>query len=127
MATIDRFKSILDKGTINSEGVTIRLDAQLKYDYLAAIHTMEQLQDLAKEFKDRDKKREDFKEKFLNNCRKTLKVLVDDENGLRDIKNIEHAIKVLNDCRTELLKLDGAAHESKKLAKKIEDGISAGR
>ena len=105
----------------------MKLDAQLKYDYLAAVHTMEQLQDLAAEFKDRNKKREDFKAKLLNSCRNTLKNLVEDENGLKELKNIDHAIKLLNDCRTELLKLEGAAHESHKLAKKIEDGVSAGR
>ena len=105
----------------------MKLDAQLKYDYLAAVHTMEQLQDLANEFKDRNKKREDFKSKLLNSCRNTLKNLVDDENGLKELKNIDHAIKVLSDCRTELLKLEGQVHESRKLAKKIEDGVSAGR
>ncbi|MBR2179165.1 MAG: hypothetical protein IJ862_02060 [Selenomonadaceae bacterium] len=127
MATIDRFKDALQIGKIFTEGASMKLDAQLKYDYLAAVHTMDQLQDLATEFKDRNKKRDDFKAKLLNSCRNTLKNLVDDENGLKDLKNIDHAIKVLNDCRTELLKLDGAAHESHKLAKKIEDGVSAGR
>ena len=127
MATIDRFKDALQIGKIFTEGASMKLDAQLKYDYLAAVHTMEQLQDLANEFKDRNKKSEDFKAKLLNSCRNTLKNLVDDENGLKELKNIDHAIKVLNDCRTELLKLEGAAHESHKLAKKIEDGVSAGR
>ena len=127
MATIDRFRDALQIGKIFTEGASMKLDAQLKYDYLAAVHTMEQLQDLADEFKDRNKKREEFKAKLLNSCRNTLKNLVDDENGLKELKNIDHAIKVLSDCRTELLKLEGASHESRKLAKKIEDGVSAGR
>lgn len=127
MAIIERYKSILDKGTITSEGVTIRLDAQLKYDYLAAIHTMEQLEGLFQEFQERNNKREQFKEKLLNSCRSTLRSLLNDENSLKEIKNIDHAIKILSDCRTEILKLEGAAHESRKLAKKIEDGVSAGR
>ena len=127
MATIDRFKGILKDGKIFTEGASLKLDAQLKYDYLAAVHTMEQLEDLAAEIKDRNKKRDDLKAKLLNSCRNTLKNLVDDDNGLKEIKNIDHAIKVLSDCRTELLKLEGAAHENKKLAKKIEDGVSAGR
>ncbi len=127
MATLDRFKGILERGVINTDDDSLRLDAQLKYDYLAAIHSMEQLENLAAEFKERNKKREDFREKLLKSCRNTLKGLVDNENALKEIKNIDHAIKVLSDCRTELLKLDGAAHESKKLAKKIEDGVSAGR
>ena len=127
MATIDRFKEILNTGKIFTEGASMKLDAQLKYDYLAAVHTMEQLEDLAAEIKDRNKKRDDFKAKLLNSCRNTLKNMVEDPNGLKELKNIDHALKVLNDCRTELLKLEGGAHESRKLAKKIEDGVSAGR
>ena len=127
MATIDRFKDILASGKIFTEGASLKLDAQLKYDYLAAVHTMDQLENLISEIKDRNKKRNDFKEKLLSNCRSTLKNLVEDENGLKELKNIDHALKVLNDCRTELLKLEGAAHENRKLAKKIEDGVSAGR
>ena len=127
MAVIDRFKGILEMGKIMTDGASLKLDAQLKYDYLAAVHSMEQLEDLAKEFKERNKKREDFKAKLITNCRNTLKGLVDNENGLKELKNIDHAIKVLSDCRTELLKLEGATHESRKLAKKIEDGVSAGR
>ena len=127
MATIDRFKDILTSGKIFTDGASLKLDAQLKYDYLAAVHTMDQLEDLIAEIKDRNKKRDDFKSKLLSNCRSTLKNLVEDENGLKELKNIDHAIKVLNDCRTELLKLEGAAHENHKLAKKVEDGVSAGR
>ena len=127
MAVIDRFKGILEVGKIMTDGASLKLDAQLKYDYLAAVHSMEQLENLAAEFKERNKKREDLKSKLINSCRNTLKGLVENENGLKEIKNIDHAIKVLSDCRTELLKLEGAAHESRKLAKNIEDGISAGR
>ena len=127
MATIDRFKEILKKGKIMTNDAALKLDAQLKYDYLAAIHTMDQLENLATEFKEREKKRDEFKAKLLNSCRNTLKNLVEDENGLKELKNIDHAIKVLNDCRTELLKLEGQAHENRKLGKKIEDGVSAGR
>ena len=127
MATIDRFKDIMKQGRISVGSDYLKLDAQLKYDCLAAIHTMEQLESLAATFKEREKKREAFKAKLLENCRNTIKTLVYDENALKEVKNIDHAIKVLNDCRTELLKLEGAAHEGHKLAKKIEDGVSAGR
>lgn len=127
MATIDRFKDIMKQGRISVGSDYLKLDAQLKYDCLAAIHTMEQLESLSDEFKERTKKRENFKAKLLDNCRNTLKTLVYDDNALKEIKNIDHAIKVLNDCRTELLKLEGASHEGRKLAKKIEDGVSAGR
>jgi len=127
MATIDRFKEILAKGKIMTEGAALKLDAQLKYDYLAAIHSMDQLQNLIDEIKAREKKREEFKSKLINSCKNNLKNLVEDENGLKEIKSIDHAIKLLNDCRTELIKLEGQSHEDKKLAKKIEDGVSAGR
>ena len=127
MATIDRFKEILEKGKIMTEGAALKLDAQLKYDYLAAIHSMEQLQNLIDEIKNREKKREEFKSKLINSCKNNLKNLVEDENGLKEIKSIDHAIKLLNDCRTELIKLEGQTHEDKKLAKKVEDGVSAGR
>ena len=117
----------MKQGRISVGSDYLKLDAQLKYDCLAAIHTMEQLENLAATFKEREKKREAFKAKLLENCRNTIKTLVYDENALKEVKNIDHAIKVLNDCRTELLKLEGAAHEGHKLAKKIEDGVSAGR
>ena len=127
MAVKDRFQGILEMGKIMTDGASLKLDAQLKYDYLAAIHSMEQLEELAKEFKERNKKREDLKAKLLNSCRNSLKNLVENENALKEVKNIDHAIKVLSDCRTELLKLEGQSHESRKLAKNIEDGVSAGR
>ena len=127
MANIDRFKDVMKEGRISVGSDYLKLDAQLKYDYLAAIHSMEQLESLATEFKEREKKREAFKTKLLDNCRNTLKGLVYDESALKEVKNIDHAIKILNDCRTELLKLEGQGHESRKLAKKIEDGVSAGR
>ena len=110
-----------------TDDAALRLDAQLKYDVLAAIHTMDQIENLIKEIEERQKKREDFKAKLLTSCRNTLKNLVANDNNLKELKNIEHAIKVLNDCRTEMLKLEGAAHEDRKLAKKIEDGVSAGK
>ena len=127
MATIDRFREILKTGKIMTDDAALRLDAQLKYDVLAAIHTMDQIENLIKEIEERQKKREDFKAKLLTSCRNTLKNLVANDNNLKELKNIEHAIKVLNDCRTEMLKLEGAAHEDRKLAKKIEDGVSAGK
>ena len=126
MATIDRFKLAVKSSKLSVENGTVNLTAQMKYDYLAAIHTMEQIEELATAIKSRTTKREALKEKIFSSCRNTLKSLVDDENGIKEIKNIEHAIKVLSDCRTELLKMEGQGHEDLKLAHYIRDGVSAG-
>ena len=126
MATIDRFKEIMDSGKIKSGDVDVPLSAQLKYDYLAAIHTMEQLENLAAEIESRKKYRAELREKLMRSCSQSLKKLGEDEEGLT-VKKIDAAIKMLLELRMEIIKVDSAAKESDKLAKFIRDGVSAGR
>ena len=99
----------------------------MKYDYLAAIHTMEQIEELAETIKERTEKRNALREKIISSCRNTLKNLIENEKALTEIKHIDHALKVLNECRSEILKMEAQNHEDKKLGKVIEDGVSAGR
>ena len=127
MATIDRFKEIISKGKIFTDDAALKLDAQLKYDFLAAFHTMEQILELQKTIDERNKKHEDFKNKLLTNCKKALNVIINEENSLKDVKSIDHAIKLLTDYRTEFVKLEAQRHEADKLAKVVKDGVSAGR
>ena len=126
MATIDRFKDAVDAGTIiDANDLEVPLSAQLKYDYLAAIHTMEQLEKLAREIENRKRSRAKLEDELFKSCKQVLKKLADDEKPLT-LKKIDDAIKTLNDCRREIMKLDSAARESEKLAKLIKDGVSAG-
>lgn len=125
MATMDRFKDALKKGKVSADANASPLTAQMKYDYLAAIHTMEQLTDLAGEFESRKKRRVSLREKISAGCKNSLKKLSDSEEILT-LKQIDSAIKGLQECRNELLKLECVEQESAKLAKFIEDGISAG-
>ena len=127
MATIDRFKEAIEHGRISvGGGAAAPLSAQMKYDYLAAIHTMEQLTNLAAEMETRNEYREKLKAELLKSCCQSLKKFVDDENGLT-IKKIDAAIKMLNDCRYEVSKIESATRESNKLFELIKDGVSAGR
>ena len=126
MATIDRFKEMMDSGKIKSGDVDVPLSAQLKYDYLAAIHTMEQLENLATEIESRKKYRAELREKLLLNCRQSMKKFGEEEDELT-IKKLDATIKMLIELRQEILKIDSAAKESDKLAKFIRDGVSAGR
>ena len=127
MATVDRFKEAVDKGRISvGGGAAAPLSAQMKYDYLAAIHTMEQLTNLAAEMENRSEYREKLKAELLKSCCQSLKKIADDENGLT-VKKIDAAIKMLNDCRYEVTKIESATRESNKLFEFIKDGVSAGR
>ena len=126
MATIDRFKDSVDTGTIiDANDLEVPLSAQMKYDYLAAIHTMEQLDKLAREIENRKRSRANLKEELYKSCKQALKKLAEDNNALT-LKKIDDAIKTLKDCRREIMKIDSAAKESDKLAKIIKDGVSAG-
>jgi|GEM_PF-1450016 len=127
MATLDRFKNALKIGiSFGDGGANKPLTAQMKYDYLAAVHTMEQLTALANEFEERKKRRAEFREKVSASCKLSLKKFVESEEHLT-LKQIDNAIKGLTECRNELAKLDSLDRESEKLYKFIEDGISAGR
>lgn len=126
MATIDRFKTALKIGISFKDGESLRpLTAQMKYDYLAAVHTMDQLTNLANEFEERKKRRAALREKLSDSCRKSLKKIADGEDVLT-LKQIDSAIKGLREFRDELFKMETLDKESEKLAKLIEDGVSAG-
>ena len=126
MATLDRFKDSVETGTIiDANDLEVPLSAQMKYDYLAAIHTMEQLEKLSREMENRKRSRANLKDELFKSCRQSLKKLAEDNNALT-LKKIDDAIKTLNDCRREIMKIDSAARESDKLAKLIKDGVSAG-
>ena len=126
MATIDRFKEPLQKGGISIDGKLIPLTAQMKYDYMAAVHTMEQLLDLAAAIEKNNKKRADLRKKISNSCKISLKKLVETEDIIT-LKQIDAAIQGLQECKNELAKLEVADKETAKLAEYIKDGISAGR
>lgn len=126
MATIDRFKDALDSGIALSDSErTVPLTAQMKYDYLAAVHTMDQLMNLHDEFQARKKRRVAFREKISNACKMSLKKIVE-SNEVLTTKQISAAIKALNDCHDELLKIESVSNECDKLEKFIADGVSAG-
>ena len=126
MATIDRFKEAVESGTItDAHDLEVQLSAQMKYDYLAAIHTMEQLDKLAREFENHKRSRAKLKEELFKSCKQAIKKLADDDKELT-LKKIDEATKILTDCRREIMKIDSAAREGDKLAKLIKDGVSAG-
>ncbi len=127
MATADRFKECLKSGKLPAELGGKALNAQTKYDYLAAVHTMEQIEALAEAIKARGKKRKVLKDKLLESTRNTLQGILDDEKSLQTVKGLDSAIKVLMACRVEFMRLEGEEQESKALGKLIEDGVSAGR
>ena len=126
MATIDRFKDALASGIALSDSErTIPLTAQMKYDYLAAVHTMDQLMNLYDEFQARKKRRASFQEKISNACKISMKKIAETE-GILTTKQISAAIKALRDCHDELLKIENVSGECDKLEKFIADGVSAG-
>lgn len=116
MATIDRFRDALNHDS---------LTAQMKYDYLAAIHTMEQLTTLAEQVTARNEYRAKLRADLLKGCCQTLREVAANEDKLT-LKKIDATIRELLDCRRELLKIDCATKECNKLAEFIRDGISAG-
>ena len=126
MAVIDRFKDVLEVGKIlDANELEVPISAQMKYDYLAAVHSMEQLEKLLREMENRKRSRADLKAELFKSCRQAIKKISDNEDNLT-LKKIDEAIKVLTDCRREIMKLDSAARESEKLAKYVKDGVSAG-
>ena len=126
MATIDRFKDALASGIALSDSEKkIPLTAQMKYDYLAAVHTMDQLMNLYDEFQARKKRRDTFRERISTACKVPLRKIVESD-GVLTIKQINEAMKILKDCHDELLKMEAIANECEKLEKFIADGVSAG-
>ena len=125
-STIERFKEPLQKGEIEADGHSIKMTAQLKYDYLAAIHSMEQLLNVIDAIDKQNKKRANLREKISNSCKMSLKKLAESDEVLT-IKQIDSTIQGLQDCRNELLKLETADKETAKLFELVKDGVSAGR
>ncbi len=126
MATIDRFKEILAKGGFAIDGKFVPLTAQLKYDCMAAVNTMNQVLNLAAEIQKRNNKRDKLRDKISSSFKLSLKKFVEDEEPVT-LKKIDSAIQGLQECRRELLKIETAAKETEKLAEFIKDGITAGR
>lgn len=126
MATIDRFKESLKDGGIAVDGKFVPLTAQMKYDYMAAVHTMEQLLDLAAAIDKQNKTRDAFHAKISNSAKILLKKIIDSEE-LINLKQIDAAIQGLKECQKELIKLEATAKDTAKLSEYIKDGISAGR
>lgn len=126
MATIDRFKEVVESGIIiDADDMEAPLSPQMKYDYLAAINSMTQLEALTAEFDNRKKYRADLKTTLLKSCNQSLKKIVDDEENF-SLKKIDTAIKMLTDCRREVAKIDSVDREFDRLAKIIRLGVSAG-
>ena len=125
MGTFERFQGALKNGTVTPEGGE-KLSAQMKYDYMAAVHTMEEIMNLDKEFKARKAHRDNLLDKISASCRKSLTKMIESE-GVMTLKQLDAAIKGLQECRNEIMKIEIVAKEDEKLAKIIVDGVSAGR
>lgn len=125
MATIDRFKEVVESGIIvDADDMEAPISPQTKYDYMAAINAMQQLMDITAEMTNRKNNRAKLKADLLRVCCQSLKKIAEDENGLT-IKKIDAAIKMLSDCRYEITKIDSAERETDKLAKLVSKGITA--
>ena len=125
MATIDRFKEIVNSGVIiDADEMEAPLSSQMKYDYMAAINSMQQLTDVKAEMETRKKSRAKLRAELLKSCCQSMKKIAEDEDGLT-LKKIDAVIKMLMDCRYEVTKIDSAERESEKLAKIVRQGVSA--
>lgn len=124
--TIDRFREPLEDGEIEVDGEYLRMSAQMKYDYLAAIHSMEQLTNVIEAMNKQKAKRANLREKISNSCKTSLKKLVETPDIIT-LKLIDSTIQGLQDCRNELLKLETADKETARLFEYVKDGVSAGR
>lgn len=125
MATADRFKEVVESGIIiDADDMEAPLSPQMKYDFMAAINSIEQLENLIAEITNRKKYREKLKAELLKSCCQSLKKIADDENGFT-MRKIDMAIKMLMDCRYEITKIESAEKETEKLSKLIRKGVSA--
>jgi len=101
------------------------LTAQAKYDFLAAAHTMDQIQDLIVAMEKRAGKRQSFRERVIASLKSSVgKILSEKENDLT-LQDIDGLIKLLTDCRTELVTLEGEEKAERSLKKFVADGITA--
>jgi len=125
MATVDRFKNVLKKGALPDELGGAELTAQAKYDFLAAVHTMEQIQNVAHTLEKRAVKRNSFREKVCKSSRNALEKILPQRDEAYSVAEIDHAIKILTECRAELLAMDGEEKADHTIQKLIADGITA--
>ena len=125
MATADRFNEVVESGVIiDADDMEAPLSPQMKYDFMAAINAMTELEAVSAEISNRKKYRAKLKAELLKSCCQSLKKLADDEEGFT-MRKIDMAIKMLTDCRYEITKVDSADKESEKLSKLIRKGVSA--
>ena len=120
-SVIERFKQISDNGKFGSQ----TLDPQMKYDVLAAIHSMEELESVINALDAHAKKRESLRKKLVMNAQAALGNLIDMEDW--KISDVDAALKVLNSCRNEIARIEGEETTEKTFRKLVQDGISAGR
>lgn len=120
-SVIERFRDISKAGKIGSQS----FDAQMKYDFLAAIRSMEEVEDVLKALETRSKKRESLRAKLIENAHATLKTLIELEEW--KISDLDNALKVLNACRSEMLTMEAQSNAEKAIQKLVADGVSAGR
>ena len=125
MTPIERFKEIVESGVIlDADDMEAPLSPQMKYDFLAAISSMEQLLAITNEIASRKNNRAKLRAELLKVCCQSLKKLADKEDEFT-LKKIDSAIKMLMDCRYEITKIDSAEKETDKLAKLVRKGVSA--
>ena len=125
MATMDRFKEVLQRGCLPEALGGEALTAQWKYDFLTAVHTMEEVESVTAALKKRAAKRGNLKEKLIATCRTNLQKITQKEE--LTAKDIEEALKILYAFRQELLPIEGEERSEKAIAKLVADGVSAGR
>ena len=125
MAVADRFKEIVESGVVmDADDMEAPLSPQMKYDLMAAINSIEQLESLIAEIANRKKYRAKLKAELLKSCCQSLKKLADNDEDFT-LRKIDMAIKMLTDCRYEVTKIDSAEKETEKLSKLIRKGVSA--
>ena len=125
MAVADRFKEVVESGVImDADDMEAPLSPQMKYDFMAAINSIEQLESLIAEIANRKKYRAKLKAELLKSCCQSLKKLADNDEDFT-LRKIDMAIKMLTDCRYEVTKIDSAEKETEKLSKLIRKGVSA--
>ena len=125
MATIDRLKEVVDNGVIvDADDMEAPLSPQMKYDFLAAINSIKQLEAIIAEFANRKKYRAELKTTLLKSCAQSVRKITDDEENFT-LKKIDTAIKMLTDCRREVAKIDSVERECERLAKIVQYGVNA--
>lgn len=125
MAVMDRFQSILKEGVLPKDMGGANLSAQAKYDFLTAVNSMKQLTDVIETLDKRKKKRDTFKGKILDTCKKSLSKFV--EGDIRSSRDVEKVVEVLAACKKELTEMEAEEAADKVIGKLVEDGVSAGR